>query len=269
MTNNKQNTNNDVCFVIAPIGEENSEIRKRSDQVLNHIIKPAAESCGFKVERGDEIPESGLITSQIINRVIESPLVIADLTGSNANVFYELAVRHAAQKPLVQIIQKGDSLPFNVEGMRTIPVDHKDLDGASEACKLIGEYIQSVKNTHPDQIQTPISTSRELQLLRQSDNPEQRSIADLLDSVAEVRTRLAGMEVMLSSPQNLIPPSYIRRISEHMAPLRNRRNIRMIEETIFEITQFLFEVRESLPLELSERAKRIELLIRRISRELM
>jgi len=54
------------CFVIAPIGGEESETRKRSDLVLECIIKPAAEKCGYKAVRADEISESGIITTQII-----------------------------------------------------------------------------------------------------------------------------------------------------------------------------------------------------------
>jgi len=83
------------CFVIAPIGQEESETRNRSDLVLKHIIKPAAEECGYKAVRADEISEPGIITTQVIQRLIDDDLVIADLTERNPNVFYELAIRHA------------------------------------------------------------------------------------------------------------------------------------------------------------------------------
>src|SRR3989339_2254786 len=94
------------CFVIAPIGEPDSDTRKRSDQVLKHIIRPAVEACGYKAVRADEIDKPGIITSQVIQRVVDDPLVVADLTESNPNVFYELAIRHALRKPLIQLIQK-------------------------------------------------------------------------------------------------------------------------------------------------------------------
>ena len=80
------------CFVIAPIGEAESDTRKRSDQ----------------------ISEPGIITSQVIQHIVDDPLVIADLTGRNPNVFYELAIRHAIKKPLVQIIKKGEAFPFDL-----------------------------------------------------------------------------------------------------------------------------------------------------------
>ena len=99
-----------ICFVIAPIGESDSDIRKRSDQVLKYIIRPAVESCGYRAVRADEVAEPGIITNQIIRHVVDDPLVIADLTGQNPNVFYELAIR-PTRKPLVQIINKVEDIP--------------------------------------------------------------------------------------------------------------------------------------------------------------
>jgi len=55
-----------TCFVIAPIGEPDSETRKRSDQVLKHIISPAIKERGYAATRADEISEPGIITTQVI-----------------------------------------------------------------------------------------------------------------------------------------------------------------------------------------------------------
>jgi hypothetical protein len=58
-----------ICFVISPIGEEGTEIRRRADQVLKHIITPAAEECGYETIRADKISEPGMITSQVIQHL--------------------------------------------------------------------------------------------------------------------------------------------------------------------------------------------------------
>ena len=102
------------CFVISPIGEPDSETRKRADQILKHVVKPAVGECGYTAVRADEIDKPGIITSQVIQRVVTDPLVVADLTERNPNVFYELAIRHALRKPLVQLIKKGEQIPFDV-----------------------------------------------------------------------------------------------------------------------------------------------------------
>ena len=151
-------TNEKICFVIAPIGEPESDIRKRSDQVLKHIIRPAVESCGYKAVRADEIAQPGIITNQIIRHVVDDPLVIADLTGQNANVFYELAIRHYIGKPLVQIIDNVENIPFDVGSMRTIQVDHRDLDSVEEAKTEIKRQIQSFEESSSS-LESPISVA--------------------------------------------------------------------------------------------------------------
>ena len=93
-----------TCFVISPIGNKGSAIRTRSDDVLNYIISPVLETLGFAPPiRSDLIEEPGIITDQIVGHLIKDDLVIADLTEHNANVFYELAVRHMTKKPVIHI----------------------------------------------------------------------------------------------------------------------------------------------------------------------
>jgi hypothetical protein len=187
-----------TCFVISPIGEHDSETRKRSDQVLRHVIRPAATSCGYKAVRADEIDKPGMITSQVIQHVVNDALVVADLTERNPNVFYELAIRHALRKPLVQIIRKGDAIPFDVAGTRTIYVDHKDLDSVESAKNEIIEQIKALERDSSD-IETPISVSLDLQLLRQSEKPEERSLADLVAAVVDLRASLSKVELRVGT----------------------------------------------------------------------
>ena len=149
-------TNEKICFVIAPIGKAGSETRKRSDQVLQHVIRPAVECRGYKAVRADEIAEPGIITNQIIRHIFDDPLVIADLTGQNANVFYELAIRHAIRRPLVQIIDKVEDIPFDLSAMRTIQVDHQNPDSVEEAKTEIKNQIRSLE-ANPSSLENPIS----------------------------------------------------------------------------------------------------------------
>lgn len=190
-----------VCFVIAPIGEEGSETRTRSDQVLNHIIVPAAEECGYTAMRADQISEPGLITPQIIQHLVEDPLVVADLTGHNANVFYELAVRHAVRKPMVQIIQAGERIPFDVAGTRTIEVDHRDLDSVARCHQEMVRQIQTVEKD-VSQIDTPISVAIDLQSLRRSENPLEKSNAEIISMLQDLRTAVSDLA---SRPQPAAP----------------------------------------------------------------
>lgn len=181
------------CFVIAPIGEVLSETRSRSDKVLRHIIAPAAVDCGYDVVRSDKESQPGMIGSQVINHLIEDELVIADLTDHNPNVFYELAIRHVVRKPIVQIIQAGQRLPFDVIQSRTIFVDHTDLDSAAECRDQLVRQIRAAEND-PADVDNPITQAVKLRALDQSDDPNDRSDAQIIKLLQELLSRVRSAD---------------------------------------------------------------------------
>jgi len=116
-----------VCFYIAPIGEEGSEQRKHSDLFLSALVEPALKEFGLEVVRADAIGESGMITSQTLEHIMRSRLAVVDLSFHNPNAFYEMAVRHCCRLPVIQITRKQDKLPFDVNQVRTIVIDTSDI----------------------------------------------------------------------------------------------------------------------------------------------
>ena len=164
-----------ICFVISPIGDDDSNTRKHSDQVLKHIIIGAVEQMGYEVIRADKISEPGIITHQILQHIVDSPLVVADLTERNPNVFYELAFRHAIRKPLVQLIKKGELIPFDVAATRVIKFDLQNPDSI-EAAKLgIVAQVKSFEGGKKD-TDNPISVFLDLKVLKDSRDPWERSL---------------------------------------------------------------------------------------------
>jgi hypothetical protein len=201
-----------TCFVIAPIGDPGTPIRKRSDQVLRYIIEPAAKACGYDdVQRADKLASPGVITSQIIQLLLETDLVVADLTDHNANVFYELAIRHVVKKPIVQLIQSGLKIPFDVSQMRTIPYNLADPDDLSEARALLERQIIAVEK-NPDLADNPITTAVEMKALAQSDDPVSKSNAEILTAVNEIRNEIADVRnYLVHQPITALfaPPSLV------------------------------------------------------------
>ncbi len=126
-TNNETSEYDKVCFYITPIGNEDSEIRKHSDLMLENIVVPALEEFGLNVVRADKISKPGMITKQILKYITNSKLVIADLSFHNPNVFYELAIRHMKGLPTVHLIRAADSVPFDISGFRTIKLDMSSI----------------------------------------------------------------------------------------------------------------------------------------------
>ncbi len=100
-----------TCFVISAIGDPGSQIRKHADKVKEFIIRPVANKVGLEVVRADDICDSGIITTQVITHLLEDKLVVADLTRHNPNVFYELALRHAAGKAFAHLIPAARRYP--------------------------------------------------------------------------------------------------------------------------------------------------------------
>lgn len=203
-----------TCFVISPIGDSDTDVRERSDKVFNYVIEPPVDEFGYSPVRADQISEPGIITSQIIEYVVEAPLVIADLTGSNANVFYELAVRHAYQKPLIQLIQEGENIPFDVAATRTIQLDIEDIESVEKAKTEIQEQIESIESEGRD-FENPISVASNLRDLRESSDPEERSMADIMENLSELRGNIRAIQSKLDQPKEIIPPGYIRDLTHH------------------------------------------------------
>jgi hypothetical protein len=115
-----------ICFFLAPIGQEGDLERKHSDMVLETLLEHALAPSQLKVVRADKITQPGMISKQIIEYILRSKLVIADMSFHNPNAFYELAIRHMLGKPIVHIIRKKDKIPFDLGNFRTIIIDDED-----------------------------------------------------------------------------------------------------------------------------------------------
>jgi tetratricopeptide (TPR) repeat protein len=112
------------AFVVMPFGRKQGPDGRWIDfnSIYNHLIRPALEEAGFESFRADEESVSGDILTDMFQELLLADLVIADLSIDNANVFYELGVRHAMRKRGVIHIQSGRSyMPFDIFNVRTIP----------------------------------------------------------------------------------------------------------------------------------------------------
>jgi hypothetical protein len=116
-----------MCFVITPIGDDDSLERRHANMVLTNVIEPVAIELGLVARRADQIDRAGLITQQIFECLAKGRVCVADLSFNNPNAFYELGIRHMCKVPTVQIIRKGDRIPFDVSQGRTIKVDMTDV----------------------------------------------------------------------------------------------------------------------------------------------
>jgi len=191
-----------ICFVISPIGSTDSEVRRRADNVRDFVIRPALEPLGFQVMRADDVADPGLIMQQIVDTTVTAEVVIADLTGLNPNVLYELAVRHETGRPVITIAESGTSLPFDVNQVRTIFFDHTDLRSVNETKQRIIEQLHAA--TQPGYQQSnPITLAKQLKEWNQSANRELHASAVILSALSELSARLNRLESTVGATQIL------------------------------------------------------------------
>jgi tetratricopeptide (TPR) repeat protein len=129
-----------LCFILMPFGIKASADGSiiNFDRVYQDLISPAVRDAELEPIRADQEVAGGIIHKPMFERLILCPFAVADLTTANANVYYELGVRHAF-KPFstVQIIAEGSRLPFDVQMLRTIPYT-LGLDGVPDPAKAAG-----------------------------------------------------------------------------------------------------------------------------------
>ena len=116
---------NALCFIDMPFGKKADLATATEidfDQIYQTAIKPAVEEAGLECLRGDEEGTGGVIHAAMFARLLLAEFVVADLTLANANVFYELGIRHAARPyTTVPIFANVSSPPFDVGLVRAIP----------------------------------------------------------------------------------------------------------------------------------------------------
>lgn len=180
------------CFFIAPIGEEGSEARERSDKLMEYIVEEAVSDYDYSVTRADQMDQPGSITDQIIEKVVDSELVVADLTGHNPNVFYELAVRHATGEPCIQLINSSESIPFDISDIRTIKYG-LGVKEADQAKQEIRSQLNMLRDGDPE-FDNPISRSAEMQSLRESTDPTDQNLAEILQTISRLDKKVERLE---------------------------------------------------------------------------
>ena len=104
-----------TCFVVMPFGGEELDI------VYEDFIRPVLENeCALTCERGDDLFGSNVIVEDIRSSIDNARLVLADLTGKNANVFYEVGIAHTMDKPVLLLAQSMDDVPFDLRHRRVL-----------------------------------------------------------------------------------------------------------------------------------------------------
>jgi len=126
-----------LCFVLMPFGKKRDPKGGPDidfDRIYDAAIRPGLEDAGMEVVRADLERTGGVIHRAMFERLLLCDYAVADLTTANANVFYELGVRHAARpRTTVAVFADNHELPFDLKYLRGVPYALGERNAFSDA----------------------------------------------------------------------------------------------------------------------------------------
>jgi hypothetical protein len=153
-----------IAFVIMPFAEEYSAS-------FRDVIQPAVERAGMCCVRADQDPQGDILT-MMFQRIFDSPVLIADISGANPNVFYELGVSHCVGAKTITVCREDfmDHVPFDLGTYRILvyPTSPGDPDNeqakadysarVNEAVEKLAEELVRLVQSDSAGISNPVQT---------------------------------------------------------------------------------------------------------------
>jgi len=220
------------CFVISMLGGDGSDNRKHADKFMRIIVEKAIGEI-YEVERADKIDEQGRITTQIIKKIYNADLIIANLSTYNANVFYELAIADCFEKPVVMFISPKEAhIPFDMTDMRVIKYDENfDFEDATNAQESLMKFVNNIDLS---KIENPYTTAmasmkqmKILDKLKESkEDTPQEALLEVLGNISRDMDRLGAKIDRINLPAirrgNHVPKKYVDSILRSMKEEREK-----------------------------------------------
>lgn len=193
-------TTRPTCFVVMPLAEAFKE-------VYEHAIQPAAEAAGFDCYRADHAYGPSAIISDIIKGIFAADVVVADISGSNPNVFYELGVAHTIDnKALVICEETKEKLPFDLAAYRII-FYRRNIDGIKNGLRNRLERDLAKLDSWRKQPTNPVQDFRSIQYTvpLQDQAALERTIEDLKEEIGLLKKekRYSELRVLILSLPDL------------------------------------------------------------------
>lgn len=120
-------------------------------EIYTQIYTPVCKKRNIQCSRVDEIARPGSITRDIIEGIMDSDIIIADLSGRNSNVFYELGIAHASGNKTIMTSQKDTLLPFDIAHYRVVVYERTIIGTkkfAADLGKAIDELLAALDRTN-------------------------------------------------------------------------------------------------------------------------
>lgn len=194
-----------TCFVIIGYGPKMDYATGREldlDKTFDYIIKPAFEELGFLCYRASDLSHGGVIDIPMYNSILKSDFVLADLSTLNANVLYELGIRHAVRKNTTIIISEKElTYPFDLNHILIEPYEHLgkaiDYGEVLRFKKQLQEKIKTLLDSpqvdsplytlFPD-LEVPTFTAEEIKDIKENIK-EDGSLSDFMSAAEDAKNK--------------------------------------------------------------------------------
>ncbi len=190
------------CFIIMPISDNGDYPNGHFERVYEYLITPACENAGFSPVRADDVIKTNYIAIDVIRRIIESDMVLCDLSSQNPNVLYELGIRQAFNKPVSLIKDKKTKRIFDIQGFRDFEYDENlRVDNVQEDIDKLSQILVSThKEASQDQDINSLISLLSLTPAKISDKKELSNETQLiLNSISGIEKRLNFIEEKYNS----------------------------------------------------------------------
>lgn len=176
-----------------------------------------------------------MINTQIINRIIEDDLVIANLTGNNPNVMYELCLRHVVAKPIIHICEKDTNLPFDIKDSRTIFYAN-DMLGVDELKHKMSAFMDVISYDKEYKDNPIYNACRLGNLLKQNQGTEKGDILSILISmwsdISVLKNNFANIDKRQLGEENALEYHSIKEIIFEILEIDNHDIQKILENPL-------------------------------------
>ena len=182
-----------TVFFITRIGTPGSAVRERTEDVAKHVLRPVVEERSLRILRADEDPSPGRISERIVRHIDEASVIVADVSGLSANVFYELGIAHSRQKPVIILVDDPMNIPFDTIDQNHIVLGEDGVLGAT-AAESARERFSAALDIALDpgyQPSSPVSAADLQQSLESIDDPMRRTVLSLKEEVRSLQAFVA------------------------------------------------------------------------------
>lgn len=192
-----------MCFVICPIGSEGSDERCHSDNLFHDVIEPALLEIDLfdkdGIIRADKVENPGSINDQVIDLILNSNLIVADLSFHNPNAFYELGIADHAGKPVILFSRKGERIPFDKSNDRVIMADLRYYHERRKAREVVTKFAKAALHEN-HKVSNPVTQAKAYHEFQASADPKEKMIAELQRRVSTLEASSFEQPIGRSDP---------------------------------------------------------------------